>query len=158
MTIYFGYDKRQVIQALRYHFISKPEIRIMLILVNVFAIVSFTLYLFKKITPMAFLVGSFLWVVLMVSFLYILPGLVYRRAITFKHNFSMNFNDNGFSLDHERGSKTWPWTALKTFIESPHFFHLYFDSRSFLLVPKNGCKDTDEVFELRQLIKTKVKK
>ena len=158
MTIYFGYDKRQVIQALRYHFISKPEIRIMLILVNVFAIVSFTLYLFKKITPMAFLVGSFLWVVLMVSFWYILPGLVYRRAITFKHNFSMNFNDNGFSLDHERGSKTWPWTALKTFMESPHFFHLYFDSRSFLLVPKNGCKDTDEVFELRQLIKSKVKK
>ena len=107
---------------------------------------------------MAFLVGSFLWVVLMVSFWYILPGIVYRRAITFKHNFSMSFNDNGFSLDHDRGSKTWPWTALKTFIESPHFFHLYFDSRSFLLVPKNGCKDADEVFELRQLIKSKVKK
>ena len=158
MTIYFGYDKRQVIQALRYHFISKLEIRIMLILVNVFAIASFSLYLFKKITPMAFLVGSFLWVVLMVSFWYILPGIVYRRAITFKHNFSMSFNDNGFSLDHDRGSKTWPWTALKTFIESPHFFHLYFDSRSFLLVPKNGCKDADEVFELRQLIKSKVKK
>lgn len=158
MTIYFGYDKKQVIQALRYHFISKPEIRIMLILVNVFAIASFSLYLFKKITPMAFLVGSFLWVVLMVSFWYILPGIVYRRAITFKHNFSMSFNDNGFSLDHERGSKTWQWTALKTFIESPHFFHLYFDSRSFLLVPKNGCKDADEVFELRQLIKSKVKK
>lgn len=158
MTIYFGYDKRQVIQALRYHFISKLEIRIMLILVNVFAIASFSLYLFKKITPMAFLVGSFLWVVLMVSFWYILPGIVYRRAITFKHNFSMSFNDNGFSLDHDRGSKTWPWTALKTFIESPHFFHLYFDSRSFLLVPKNGCKDADEVFELRQLLKSKVKK
>ena len=158
MTIYFGYDKRQVIQALRYHFISKAEIRIMVILVNVFAISSFSLYLFKKITPMAFLVGSFLWVVLMVSFWYILPGLVYRRAITFKHNFSMSFNDNGFSLDHERGSKTWPWTALKTYTESPHFFHLYFDSRSFLLVPKNGCKDADEVFELRQLLKSKVKK
>ena len=158
MTISFGYEKKLVIQALRYHFISKPEIRIMLILVNVFAIASFTLYAFKKITPMAFLTGSFLWVVLMVSFWYILPGLVYKRAITFKHNFSMSFYESSFSLEHERGSRSWPWTALNHFIESPHFFHLYFDSRSFLLVPKNACKDADEVFELRQLLKEKVKK
>jgi hypothetical protein len=58
MTIYFGYEKPKVMQALRYHFISRPEIRIMLILVNVFAIASITLYAFKKVTPLAFLVGS----------------------------------------------------------------------------------------------------
>lgn len=158
MTIYFGYDKRQVIQALRYHFISRPEIRIMLITVNVFAIASIILYAIGKITPMAFLVGSFLWIVLMISFWFILPGAVYRRAITFKHEFSMDFEDAGFRLAHEKGSKSWEWTALKSYLESPHFFHFYFDSRSFLLVPKSGCKDADEVFELRKLIKSKVKK
>lgn len=158
MTIYFGYEKGQVMQALRYHFISRPEIRIMLIMVNVFAIVSITLYALGKITPMAFLTGSFLWIVLMISFWFILPGAVYRRAVTFKHEFSMSFEDNVFTLGHERGSKSWPWSALKNFIESPHFFHLYFDSRSFLLVPKSGCKDSDEVFALRKLIKENVKK
>ena len=158
MTIYFGYDKPKVLQALRYHFISRPEIRIMLILVNVFAIASITLYAFKKVTPMAFLVGSFLWVVLMISFWFILPGMVYRRAVTFKHEFSMDFREDGFSLRHEKGSKDWPWTALKHYVESPHFFHLYFDNRSFFLVPKSGCKDSDEVHELRILIKSKVKK
>jgi hypothetical protein len=158
MTIYFGYEKEKVLQALRYHFISRAEIRIMLIMVNVFAIGSIILYAIHKITPMAFLVGSFLWIVLMVSFWFILPGIVYKKAVTFKHNFSMNFNDAGFSLEHERGSKSWQWNALKSFLESPHFFHLYFDSRSFLLVPKSGCADKDEIFELRQLIKSKVKK
>jgi hypothetical protein len=158
MTIHFGYEKKQVIQALRYHFISKMEIRIMLILVNVFAIATFTLYLLKKITPAAFLLGSFLWVVLMVSFWYILPFIVYKRAITFKHNFSMSFTDVGFSLEHERGSKSWSWKSLKHYLESPHFFHLYFDAQSFLLVPKSGCKDADEVFALRQIIKGNVKK
>ncbi len=158
MTIYFGYEKPKVLQALRYHFISRPEIRIMLILVNVFAIMSITLYALKKITPMAFFIGSFLWVVLMISFWFILPALVYRRAATFKHEFSMTFEEDGFQLAHERGSKTWAWAALKNYLESPHFFHLYFDSRSFFLVPKSGCKDTDEVFELRKLIKSKVKK
>ncbi|MBI5856407.1 MAG: YcxB family protein [Sphingobacteriales bacterium] len=158
MIIYFGYDKRQVMQALRYHFISRPEIRIMLILVNVFALVSITLYALGKITPLAFFVGSFLWIVLMISFWFLLPGMVYRRAVTFKHNFSMDFKDEGFTLGHERGSRTWQWAALKNFIESPNFFHLYFDSRSFILVPKSGCRDTDEVFELRKLLKEKVKK
>jgi hypothetical protein len=158
MTIHFGYNKNQVLQALRYHFISRPEIRIMLILVNVFALLSLTLYAFQKITSLAFLVGSFLWIVLMISFWFLLPGMVYRRAITFRHNFSMSFKEDGFTLDHERGSKSWPWQALKKYIESPHFFHLYFDSRSFLLVPKSGCKDKDEIYELRQLLKAKVKK
>ena len=143
---------------MRYHFISRREIRVMLILVNLFAIASIALYAFGKVTAMAFLTGSFLWIVLMVSFWFILPGIVYRKAATFKHEFSMTFEDDNFTLSHEKGSKSWPWTALKNYVESPHFFHLYFDSRSFFLVPKNGCKDTDEVYALRQLIKEKVKK
>jgi hypothetical protein len=158
MKIHYGYQKGQVIQALRYHFISRREILIMLILVNVFALASVILYLFKKITPMACMTGSLLWIILMVSFWFILPGMVYRKAVTFKHYFSMDFKEDEFTLAHEKGSKSWPWTALKNYIESPHFFHLYFDSRSFLLIPKNGCRDTDEVFELRQLLKEKVKK
>lgn len=158
MIIYFGYEKNQVIQALRYHFISRPEIRIMLILVNVFALASITLYALGKITPMAFFVGSFLWIMLMISFWFMLPFMVYRRAVTFKHEFSMDFREDGFTLAHERGSKSWAWSSLKNFVESPHFFHLYFDSRSFLLVPKSGCKDSDEILALRNLIKGKVKK
>jgi len=158
MIIHFGYEKGQVMQALRYHFISRPEIRIMLILVNVFALISITLYAFHKITALAFLVGSTLWIVLMISFWFILPGMVYRRAETFKNSFSMKFEEEGFTLIHERGSRSWAWNALSSFIESPHFFHLYFDSRSFFLVPKSGCKDSDEVFELRKLLKEKVKK
>ena len=158
MTIYFGYEKGQVMQALRYHFISRREIKIMLILVNVFALLSITLYALKKITPLAFLTGSFLWIVLMVSFWFILPILVYRRTTTFRHQFSMRFEETDFTLSHEKGSKSWSWIALKEFIESPHFFHLYFDSRSFFLVPKSGCKDTDEIHELRKLIQSKVKK
>ncbi len=158
MTISFAYDKKQVLQALRYHFISRPEIKTMLIVVNVFAIVSVTLYAIGKITPVAFLVSSGLWLVLMVSFWFILPGVVYRRAETFQHSFTMYFDEEDFTLAHANGSRKWPWKAVSTFLESPHFFHLYFDSRSFFLVPKSGCRDKDEVFELRQLLKKKIKK
>ena len=158
MTIHFTYDKRQVIQALRYHFITRPELRIMIILVNVFALTAAILFYLKKITPLAFLIGSMLWFGLMISIWFILPGVVYRRAATFQDHFTMDFGEDQFTLGNERGSRSWPWKALSSFLESPHFFHLYFDSRSFFLVPKSGCKTSDEIFELRQLLKEKINK
>jgi hypothetical protein len=158
MTIHFDYDKAQVIQALRYHFISRKEIRIMIILVNVFAILSFVLYLLKYILPVAFLIGAVLWIVLMISFWFLMPMMVYKRAATFREQFSMSFEDEGFTLAHERGSKSWPWSSLNNYLETPNFFHLYFDAKSFFLVPKSGCKGADEVYELRNIIKSYVKK
>src|SRR6476619_2081887 len=88
MTVSFSYDKKQVLQALRYHFLSKMEIRVMIILVNVFALLSAILFYFRKILPFAFLVGSFLWFSLMIVFWFVLPGMVYRRAATFRDHFT----------------------------------------------------------------------
>ena len=122
MTVHFSYDKPRVIQALRYHFLNRKEIRLMIILVNVFAIVSAALFYFKKILPFAFLASSFLWFILMITFWFILPGLVYRKAATFKDHFTMDFEDQGFSLGNERGSRSWEWKALTNYLETPHFF------------------------------------
>ena len=158
MTINFTYDKKKVIQALRYHFLAKKEIRLMIILVNVFALASAVLFYTKKILPFAFLVGSFLWFVLMIAFWFILPGMVYRRASTFRDHFTINFEEDSFTVGNERGSRSWQWRELSNFVETPHFFHLYFDSRSFFLVPKSAFADTDEVYQLRHLMMDKVKK
>jgi len=145
-------------QALRYHFISRPEFKIMLILVNVFALTCVVLYYLKKITDVAVLTGSFMWFFLMISFWFVMPAMVYKRAATFRDSFTMKFEEEGFSLGNERGSKAWSWKALSTFMETPNFFHLYFDSRSFFLVPKNCFSNSDQVYQLRQLLRTKVKK
>jgi signal transduction histidine kinase len=158
MQVHFSYDKKQVIQALRYHFLSRREIRLMIIAVNVFALASAVLYYTKKILPLAFVVGSLLWFVLMISFWFGLPYTVYKRASTFRDHFTMHFDSNGFSLGNERGGKNWSWSALTSFLETPHFFHLYFDSRSFLLVPKDSFAGSDEVFAMRQLLKEYVRK
>ena len=49
MHFKFSYNKKQIIQGLRYHFISRREIKLMMILVNVFAIGSAVLFYTKKI-------------------------------------------------------------------------------------------------------------
>lgn len=128
----------------------------MIILVNVFAFVSAALFYFKKILPFAFLVGSTLWFVLMISFWFILPSSVYKRAATFRDHFTMVFNQDSFSVGNERGNRSYPWSSLSNFLETPYFFHLYFDSRSFFLVPKDAFANTDEIYQLRHLMKEKV--
>lgn len=158
MTIHFGYDKRQVIQALRYHFLTRPEIKTLLILINVFAIASGVLFALKKIQPIAFLFFSLMWFLLMLVIWRILPRSIYKKAQTFQDEFSMEFNEDGVVLQNKLGSKAWSWMHFSKFLESPYFFHLYFDSRSFFLVPKDAFKDITVIQEVRKMLKVRIRK
>jgi hypothetical protein len=147
---YFQYEKDKVIQALRYHFISRNEIKIMIIVVNVFAIISAILFFSKKISPLAFLISSVLWFALMISFWFLLPIMIYRRSKTFQDRFRAVISKNDFTIENERGAKSWQWSEFSSVMESPHFFHLYFDPRSFLIIPKeafieNGIEEAGKI-------------
>jgi len=158
MIIHFEYEKKQVMNALRYHFISRPEIKLLLIIVNLFTILSAILFYWHKIQPLSFLLFSFLWFVLLISFWYLLPLSVYKKAKTFQDRFSMDFNETEVVLQTERGAHAWAWADFSTFLESPYFFHLYFNSRSFFLVPKDAFADLDDLQETRRLLKRKLLK
>jgi YcxB-like protein len=156
-SAFFTYDKPKVVQALRYHFITRSEIKLMMILVNVFAVVSAALFFFKKVSPPAFLISSFLWMVLMLVFWFIMPRFVYRRTLTFKDSFKATFDGNGYTMENDRGSRTWPWSELSNWMESPHFFHLYFNPRSFLIVPKDAFAG-DDVHAARKVLEENITK
>lgn len=156
-SAFFTYNKKKVIQALRYHFITRREIKLMMILVNVFAILSAGLFYFKKVSPLAFLISSVLWITLMVLFWYMLPYMVYKKAETFKDRFKAILANDVFRIENERGGRSWPWTDFSNWIESPYFFHLYFNSRSFFIVPKDAFEG-DDVHEARKILKGKISK
>lgn len=156
MHLKVTYQKSKVLQALRYHFIQRTEIRILIILVNVFAIVSAALYYWKYIRPEPFLLGSLIWLGMMAAFWYIMPRSIYSGSPTFNDEFVVSFTEIGLQLDNEKGSADWPWEKFSRFFESPHFFHLYFSSRSFFLLPKEGMTDP-ELHELRSLLRKKIK-
>jgi hypothetical protein len=137
-TATFTYHKPKVIQALRYHFISRREIKVMMILVNVFALLSAALSFFQRISPMAFMLSSLLWFVMMFVFWFLLPRIIYGKSASFKDSFSVTINDENFILSHERASKEFSWTNFTSWMESPHFFHLYINERSFFLLPKEA--------------------
>jgi hypothetical protein len=156
MNISFRYDRKKVIQALRYHFISKKEIRILIILVNVFALFAAAMFFWKKISPVAFLLSSFLWFSLMISFWYILPFTVYSRAKTFRDSFNLTFFDTYMHIENPNGTKNWSYSAFNYFIETPNFFHLYIDQQSFFLIPKDAFSDSDKIHEARLLLRNQI--
>ena len=156
-TDFFSYHKPKVIQALRYHFISRKEIKVMMVLVNVFSLISAGLFYFKKISPAAFLLSSLMWFLMMLTFWFLLPRMVYRKSATFKDRFKIDVNEMFFQLQNDRASKTWQWNEFSIWLESPHFFHLYFNPTSFFLIPKE-IFDNDNEHRVRKLLKEKLSK
>lgn len=153
----FTYNKPKVIQALRYHFMSRPEIKIMMVLVNIFAIASAALFFFKKVSPLAFLISSVLWFFLMILFWFVLPQIIYRQSATFKDSFRAVLGREQFAIENDRGHKGWDWSSFSTWMESPHFFHLYFNPRSFFIIPKDAFEG-DETHEARKILAAKIVK
>jgi hypothetical protein len=154
---YFSYSKPKVLQALRFHFFSRNEIKIMIVVVNIFAISAAVLYFTGKVSPLAFLLSSTLWFALMLAFWFVLPMIIYKKAATFKDHFKVSFEDQHMFLENERGSRSWPWKDFSSFVESTNFFHLYFNSQSFFLIPKTAF-EKDDIYDVRKLLKEKIKK
>jgi hypothetical protein len=157
MTVDFQYDRDKVLHALRFHFINKKDIRIMLILVNLVALVSAGLYFAKKIEPTVFLVTSLMWIILMIMFWFLMPRMIYKRTRTFQERFSASINEAELKLQHPNGGRTWQYADFINWFESPHFIHLYVGPNSFFIIPKEPFS-ADQMHEVRRILNEKIKK
>lgn len=153
MVVMVKYEKRTVLQALRYHFLSRREMKLMMILVNVFALFSAILYGYKIISPLPFIMSSVLWISMMFAFWIWLPLVIYKKSKTFKDEFEVSIEPQHFFIVTASGKKGWAWREFSNFYETPGFFHLYFDSKTFFLIPKNAFESQEGVDEARKLMK-----
>lgn len=156
MQLHIQYDKAKVLQALRFHFISRSEVKILLILVNLFAILAAGLFAFKVVRATPFLVSSLLWFLLMLTFWFWMPRMVFKKSSTFLEKIDLRFRESDIVLATERGHTNWVYDKFQYYIESPHFFHLYINDKSFFLIPKDACINDDEVHEVRKWLQEKI--
>jgi hypothetical protein len=145
-----------VLAGLRSHFFGRAEIRVLIIIVNVFSILSAVLFYFHKIQPVSFLIFSLLWFILWITIRRILPLSIYKRSQTFKDEFILSMDDSGILLETERGDQLWQWNKFSEFKETVNFFLLYFNARSFFMVPKDSFKDLSELQEARGMLRKKI--
>ncbi|QES90009.1 YcxB family protein [Rhizosphaericola mali] len=151
MQFSFTFQKNKVIQGLRYHFISRPEIKILLIVINVFAVISAILFYLKKVQPLPFLLSAFLWMILMIVIWMVLPRYIYSKSPIFKQELELTVNKNGLTIAMDGKQGEWTWPSFSSYFESPNFYHLYFSSRSFFLIPKDAVP-ANEVGEFKKLV------
>jgi len=152
------YQKGKVLQALRYHFISMREIKIMIILVNVFALFAAVMFSMKLISPLPFLMSSVLWISMMVAFWIWLPALIYKRSKTFQDQFNVAIEEQHFFIETSGNSKSWSWREFDRYYETPGFFHLYFDAKSFFLIPKDAFTTEEELEKARTIFRNNIRK
>jgi hypothetical protein len=156
MQFAFGYEKNKVIQALRLHFIKQKEIRLLIILVNLFTITAAIFFAIGKIQPQPFFIGTIIWLLVLLGIWYVLPYSIYSKNEIFKEQFIAYINTHNLLLESDKGKVSWDWNRFTHFFESPLFFHLYLNKKSFFLLPKEGLH-TDEVIELKQLLLNQIK-
>ena len=154
MSYLIQYKKVQVLEALRYHFMKQSEIKTLMIVVNVYAITTGILLFLKKIRPELFLLGSILWVILLLLFWFAMPAIFYRKADLFKQDWQFSFDPNGANLFSSVGSAEWSWKELTHYFESNYYFHFYFGPKSFFLIPKENIP-LEAQHEIRGLLKNK---
>jgi hypothetical protein len=82
--------------------------------------------------------------------------MIYRKSRTFKDTFFVNLDENHLTIETEKANKIWAWREFSSMIETPGFFHLYFDSRSFFLIPKDVFENSDEVHAARMIMRAKI--
>ena len=119
------YVKSEVLQALRYHFIKQREIKSLMIIINLYAIVTAVLLFMKKIRPEPFLLGSILWILLMAFFWFILPNMFFRKTTLFKENWDFSYDNKRATLNGNLGEASWEWDTVSYYFESAYFFHFY---------------------------------
>ena len=156
MSFLISYNRKEVLQALRYHFIKQSEIKGLMIAVNIYAIVTAVLLFQKKIRPELFLFGSVLWLILMLLFWYLLPIIFYKKTKLFKSNWNFSYSQQEATLVSEHAEAQWQWSELTYYFESPYFFHLYFGLKSFFLISKETIP-MEHQHELRGILKQKHK-
>ncbi len=156
MQLHIHYEKQKVLQALRFHFLSRNEIKLLLIVVNIFAIIAAALFAFSLVRATPFLISSLLWFLLMLTYWFWMPRTVYNRSETFHEDIDLRFRDHDILLETSKGHMNWTYSKFIYFIESPYFFHLYISDKSFFLIPKDACEPPNDTIEVRSLLKEKI--
>lgn len=156
MRFSFSYNKKKVLQALRYHFIAQKEIRLLFIIILLFDLATAVLYFTHKIRPEPFLLGAVIWFFFLISFWFLMPGAVYHRSQTFRESFTIYFQPTYIALENTNGRVEWEWNRFANYFESPYFFHLYFSAKAFFIVPKDNIS-REEQSEIRSLLIAHVK-
>jgi hypothetical protein len=158
MHLEFSYNKEEVLNALRYHFMQRGEVKVFRN--TLFILLAFTLagYAFKVVTIGALIGIAAMITLIIIAFWFLLPVSIYNKAATFKDDIHLKYSEEGITIstrnsDHQR---LLSWGTFTKFVEAKNFFFLYRGKKNFFLVPTSAFKTADAQKEFSQLANKKI--
>jgi len=158
MHLEFSYNKEDVLNALRYHFMQRGEIKVFrntLLILMLFALAGYT---FQIVTIGALIgIGAMILLIALV-FWYLLPVSIYNKAATFKDDIHLNYSEEGIVISTRTSEfqRELSWSNFTQVIEAKKFFFLYRGKKNFFLVPTSAFKSEAAQKEFGKLAKDKI--
>ena len=158
MHLEFSYNKEEVLNALRYHFLQRGEIKVFR--TTLFILLTFTLVGFSyRLVTVGALIGILgMSVVIGLVFWYMLPVSVYNKAATFQDDIRLNYSEDGIVIATRKSDvrKELSWHAFTQVVKAKNFFFLYKGKKDFFLVPTSAFKTELEQREFERLAKKNI--
>lgn len=139
----FTYNKDEVINALRTHFLRRGEIKVFRNTLIILLIATITGFLFQVVNLNALIGILAMMIVIGWAFWYLLPVSTYNKAATFRDNIRVRYNDEGMEISTHQGDRSMAWRNFSQILETRSFFFLYRDKRSFFLIPTSAFDNDD---------------
>lgn len=154
MPLRFHYDKTEVINALRFHFMSRGEIKVFQVALMILIVSAFIGYWMDLINLQVVVWLFLLFIVLILIFWFILPHSVYKKARTFREpEIHLDCDEQSLSIGTQSGNHSIPWNRFERIVETKDFFYLYQNNKTFFLVPAKVFKDESERKEFSDLLR-----
>lgn len=148
----FTYKKEEVINALRFHFLRRGEIKVFRNTLVILLLATVIGYVFRMVNFNAMLGIVLMMVILGWAFWYLLPVSTYNKAATFRDNIRLRYNDEGMAIATGNGERSLSWRNFSQIVETQSFFFLYRDKRSFFLIPTSAFESQEAHQQFRELM------
>lgn len=158
MHLEFSYNREDVLNALRYHFLQRGEIKVFRNALVILLLATLAGYFFSLVTTNTLIGISAMVVLLLWVFWYLLPVSTYNKAATFKDQIRLHFSEEGMAIstrasEHQRQIS---WNNFTQVVETKKFFFLYRDKKSFFLIPTSAFETEDARRKFGHLIREKI--
>ena len=154
MHLEFSYKKDEVLNALRYHFLHRGEVKVFQITLLIFLLATIAGFFFHVVTRNALAGITGMTLLIAWAFWYLLPVSTYNKAATFQDNIRLQLNEEGMTIiTNQGGDRAVSWQRFSEVVETAKFIFLYRDKKSFFLIPLSAFQSPDAKADFQQLLK-----
>ncbi|MHB1921163.1 MAG: YcxB family protein [Chitinophagaceae bacterium] len=157
LTLQFNYDKKEVIGALRYHFLNRGEIGVLRWTLLIFFLLTLIGNFFHLVQLPVVIAVLLMVCLLFLIFWYLLPFSIFNKSATFQESIHLSAKEDYLSIGTRFSERRVAWTSFIRVVQTRDFLFLYRDKKTFFLIPVNGWKDEQEFTDFYQLLRRKIK-